>query len=188
MKLNCTATPADFRLRNFHQLIRDPIRRLLPAKYAGLALSMIAFPVLERWIRGKVGIRDLPLRDYAHTKFYAELAVQFPSLLDPTDGSFLHVGQAFWQAFRNGILHQTTFSRKPTKVSDVELLPVFCAFGPRTAVPIVTVHSTRTFILNPYGFAESVLSIVENDFSAYQAADPKYHKLMFIAGETIFAL
>ena len=169
-------------------MIRDPIRRLLSAKYAGLALSMIAFPVLERWTRGKVGIGHLQLKDDALIKFNAELATQFPSLRDPSDGSFLHVAQAFWQAFRNGILHQTTFSRKPTRVSGVELLPVFCAFGPRTAVPIVTVHSTRTFILNPYGFAEAVLSIVENDFGAYQAADPKYHKLAFIAGETIFAL
>jgi hypothetical protein len=105
----------DFQLRNFRQWIRAPIRRLLPTKHAGFALAMIAFPVLERWIRGKVGIRDLPLKGNAQNRFCAELGAQFQSLRDPADGSFPHVAHAFWQAFRNGILHQTTFRESRSK-------------------------------------------------------------------------
>ncbi len=185
----CTmSATTDLDLRNFHQWIRAPIRKLLPTKHAGFALAMIAFPVLERWIRGKVGIRDLPLRNNALDRFSAELAAQFESLRDPANGSFPHAAHAFWQAFRNGILHQATFSRKPIKVSGVEALPVFCAFVPRTGVPIITKHSPRTFILDPYAFAEAVLSIVEEDFTAYKAAEPKHHRLAITIGSTTFAL
>lgn len=178
----------DLDLRNFHQWIRAPIRKLLPTKHAGFALAMIAFPVLERWTRGKVGIKSRLLKGPAGDRFYAELAVQFQSLRDPADGTFPHLAHAFWQAFRNGILHQTTFSRTPIKVLGVETLPVFCAFVPRTGVPILTTHSTRTFILDPYAFAEAVVSIVEKDFSAYKAAEPKHHRLAITIGSTTFAL
>jgi hypothetical protein len=178
----------DPQLRNFHQWIRAPIRKLLSTRQAGFALAMIAFPVLERWTRGKVRIGSSSLRGTAHDRFCAELAVQFQSLRDPADGSFPHVAHAFWQAFRNGILHQTTFSRTPIKVFGGEALPVFCAFGRRTCVPIVTLHSTRTFILDPYAFAEAVVSIVEKDFSVYKAAEPKHHRLTITIGSTTFAL
>ncbi len=179
---------ANFQIRNFQQSIRDPIRRLSRYKHAGFALAMVAFPVLERWIRGKIGIGGLQLKDSAGDKFYAELAARFPALRDPADGAFPHVARVFWQAFRNGIVHQATFSTKPVKVSGVEVLPVFCAFVARTGVPIVTIPSTRNFILDPYSFAEGVLVIVEKDFGAYEAADPQHHTLAFTIGATTFAL
>lgn len=184
MTIDPMSAAPDYQLRTFHQRFRSPIRKLMPMRHSGFALAMIAFPVLERWIRGRVGIGSRVLRGKDGDKFYDELIVQFESLCDPPDGSFPHVAHAFWQAFRNGILHQTTFSRKPIEVLGVTALPVFCAFIPRTGVPIITTHSTRTFILDPYAFAEAVLAIVEEDFSAYKAAEPKHHRLAITVGKT----
>ena len=182
------SAPTDYHLKSFHQRFRSPIRKLMPMRHADFALAMIAFPILERWIRGKTGIGSCALRGKVGDKFYDELIAQFESLRDPPDGSFPRVAQAFWQAFRNGILHQTTFSRKPIEVLGITALPVFCAFVPRTGVPIIATHSTRTFILDPYAFAEAVLAILEKDFSAYQAAEPKHHRLALAVGTTTLGL
>ena len=119
------SAPTDYHLKSFHQRFRSPIRKLMPMRHADFALAMIAFPILERWIRGKTGIGSCALRGKVGDKFYDELIAQFESLRDPPDGSFPRVAQAFWQAFRNGILHQTTFSRKPIEVLGITALPVF---------------------------------------------------------------
>ena len=179
--------PTEFQLRNFHQWIRDPIRRLSRQRHTGFAVAMIAFPVLERWLRGKVGIKDRPLRNSEGGQFYAALAVQFPVLRDPADGSFPHVAESFWQAFRNGILHQVAFSTKPIKAR-VNTQPLFCAFVERSATLIVLTYSPPTFLLNPHAFAQAVLSIIEADFRSYETADPEHHKLAFTIRRTTLAL
>jgi hypothetical protein len=164
------STASNPHLDNFHKWIRDPINSLSRQKHCGFAMAMIAFPVLERWIRGKVGIKDRQLKGKDGERFYKELAIQFGALRDPEDGSFPHVAKAFWQAFRNGILHQVTFSTKPIKRRVNEQL-VSCAFVGLSGKPIVTEYSPPAFALDPYAFAEAVLSIVEKDFGAYEAAE-----------------
>jgi hypothetical protein len=176
--------PTEFQLRNFQQWIRDPIRRLSRQRHTGFSVAMITFPVLERWLRGKVGIKGRRLRGSDADQFYAELAVQFPVLRDPADGSFPHAAESFWQAFRNGILHQVAFSTKPIKAR-VNTQPPFCAFVERSAAPIVPTYSPPTFLLNPHAFAQAVLSIIEADFRSYEAADPEHHKLPFTTGRIV---
>jgi hypothetical protein len=181
------AVSTDLQFRNFHRWIRNPIRRLSRQKDTGFAVAMITFPVLERWIRGKVGIKSRPLQGTDGDQFYAELAVQFEALHDPADGCFVGVAETFWQAFRNGILHQVTFSTKPIR-AQVKAQPVFCAFVERSGVPIVTKHSPPSFLLDPYAFAEVTLSIIEKDFSHYKGADPQHHSLAIAIGSMTFAL
>ena len=177
----------DFQRTNFNRWIRDPICNLSRQKHTGFAVAMIAFPILERWIRGRIGIKDRPLRDSDGDQFYGELAAQFPALRDPADGSFPHAAKSFWQAFRNGILHQVAFSTKPIK-AHVNMQPLFCAFLEQLTVPIVLTSPPPTFLLNPHAFAQAVLSIIEADFSSYESADPEHHKLAFSIGRTTFAL
>jgi len=177
----------DPQLRNFHQWIRAPVRKLLSTRHAGFSLAMIAFPVLERWTRGKVGIGSLPLQGIARVRFCAELAVQFSHYVIQSTAHFRMCAR-FLASFPNRDSSPNYFSRMPIKVFGAEPLPVFCAFGPRTRVPIVTLRSTRTFILDPYAFAEAVVSIVEKDFSVYKAAEPKHHHLAITIGSTTFAL
>ena len=169
-------------LKNFHQWIRDPIKLLSQQKHNGFAVSMIAFPVLERWIRGKVGIKNRRLREDDGERFYNELAIQFGALRDPEDGSFPNVAKAFWELFRHGILHQATFSTKPIKIC-IDEKWVSCAFV-ELGVPIVTQHPPPSFQLDPYSFAKTVLSIVERDFNFYEAADPDHHNLATVANDT----
>ena len=70
---------------------------------------MIAFPVLERWLRGKVGIKDRELKGTDGERFYGELVTQFQALRDPEACSFPRVAKHFWQTFRHGILSSSHF-------------------------------------------------------------------------------
>ena len=71
---------------------------------------MISFPVLERLVRGKSNAADNRLSK--ESRFWEALTDCFPELRDPPSGTFQNVAQVFWQGFRNGILHQATFSTK----------------------------------------------------------------------------
>src|SRR5439155_550305 len=150
----------DPQLRNFHQWIRAPVRKLLSTRHAGFSLAMIAFPVLERWTRGKVGIGSLPLQGIARVRFCAELAVQFSHCVIQSTAHFRMCAR-FLASFPNRDSSPNYFSRMPIKVFGAESLPVYWAFVRRTRVPIVTLRSTRPFILDPYAFHEAVESIVD---------------------------
>lgn len=179
------STPTPLHLKNFHRWIRDPVRRISRQNHTGFAVAMIAFPVLERWIRGKVGIGSSQLKGEPGEKFYTELAVQFEALRDPAGACSQNVARAFWKAFRHGIFHQATFSREPLKKP---LPPAFCLFGPRSGQPIDTKISPLTFIVDPGAFAERVISIIESDFASYEAGDPKHHRLALTVGSITFAV
>lgn len=167
----------DTDLRNFRRWIRDPVQRLLKQKHAEFALAMISFPVLERLVRGKSGTSDNPINQ----PFYLALTDCFTELRDPPSGKFLHVGQVFWQGFRNGILHQATFSTKPVTVQKKEQPPASCVFRPRSGIAIEVRESKRVIIVDPFAFSKSVLELVESDFGSYRMAETIRHDLAFPA-------
>ena len=158
-------------LRNFRSWIRDPVRRLLKLKHGGFALAMVSFPVLERLLRGKSGIADNPLKEPHSAPFFNALVDYFPVLRDPPSGKFLDVASVFWQGFRNGILHQATFSTKRVKVHKCERPPAFCFFEPRSGVAIKVSTTKPVICVDPFAFSEAVMELVEADFESYKKAE-----------------
>src|SRR6266545_5128779 len=168
-------------LRNFRRWIRDPVQCLLKQKHAGFALAMISFPVLERLVRGKSGASD----SQTNQPFYSALTNCFSALRDPPSGKFRYVAQVFWQGFRNGILHQATFSTKPAKVQGNEQPAAFCVFHPESGIAIEVRDSKRVIIVDPFAFSESVLELIESDFDSYRKAEQVRHDLAFEHGPWI---
>ena len=72
------------------------LESLYPQTDAGFAITMIAFPRLERYLRQKV---QLTPKDSLSSAFYDELYGLFPELQSAVKVS------EFWQIYRNGILH-----------------------------------------------------------------------------------
>ena len=178
------AKATNMNLKNFRLWIRDPVRRLLKQKHAGFALAMISFPVLERLVRGKSGMSDRPIRDGC--PFYSELAKCFPELRDPPSGTFPFVSQLFWQGFRNGILHQATFSKNQIKKGKERA--AFCLFEPGAGVAIKVRDLKRVIVVDPFPFSESVLELIEADFESYEKADYVHHDLAFQHGSRIVSI
>ncbi|MGB8168088.1 MAG: hypothetical protein WCF18_11395 [Chthoniobacteraceae bacterium] len=180
------AEATDMNLRNFRLWIRDPVCRLLKQKDAGFALAMISFPVLERLLRGKSGVSDNPLRGDYSEPFYTALTNCFPSLQDPPSGTFRHVAQLFWQGFRNGILHQATFSKNP--IMKGKERAAFCVFEPGAGIAIEVRDLKRVIVVDPFPFSESVLELIEEDFDSYEKADYDHHDLAFQVGSRIVSI
>lgn len=153
----------------FTQRFREPIEILIDKEHTGFALMMITLPLLERLLRGRCNIRDRNLS----SAFYGELHKVFPALGDGEGAG------AFWQAFRNGILHQATFSLKSREVQFSGCVG-FTALPPGT--PIVLRRSTGHFfcLVDPVAFARSVLDEVENDLQTFQDAEPDMHPIAFV--------
>lgn len=178
----------DMNHRDFGRWIRDPVRRLLKQKHAGFALAMISFPVLERLLRGKSGVAGNPLKDDYSARFYLALTDCFPELRDPPSGTFRHVAQVFWNGFRNGILHQATFSTKQITVKRNQQPSAWCVFQLKTGVAIKVSYSKRIIAVDPFAFSEVVLSLIESDFESYRKADYTNHPLAFQAGSLLVGI
>ena len=176
-------------LKNFQRWVRDPVRRLLKQKYTGFALSMISFPVLERLVRGKSGIGDKPFsKEPCASQFYSALTDYFPALHDPPSGTFQNVAKVFWQGFRNGILHQATFSTKRITVEEKEQPMAFCCFKLKTGIAIRVNDSKKAIVVDPFAFSKSVVELIETDFESYRKADYIHHDLALQDGSLIMSI
>src|SRR5260370_33667137 len=92
-------------VHNFKYWYSDILNRLYANGNAGFVILMIAFPLLERYLREKSGVHEAYLTD----PFYDELRRVFPVLPDNA------VAGQFWQVYRNGLLHQVTLSQQNRK-------------------------------------------------------------------------
>ena len=171
-------------LRNFRRWIRDPVQCLLKQKHAGFALAMISFPVLERLVRGKSGASD----SQTNQPFYSALTNCFRALRDPPSGKFPYVAQVFWQGFRNGIVHQASFSGKPATVQGNAQRAAFCVFHPGSGIAIEVRDLKRVIIVDPFAFSETVLELIESDFDSYRKAEQVRDDLAFEHGPWIVSI
>ena len=67
---------------------------------AGFIFALVAFPLLERYIRNK---SSCPEGEKLKPQFFAELGQMFSEILGKEN--------AFWDCYRNGLLHQVTFPK-----------------------------------------------------------------------------
>lgn len=148
----------------FEQWWARPIEDLVKDERNGFAVLALTFPVLERYLREKSKTAEGKLRD----PFYRELSnvvpelAPLPSPLQPSD---------FWHAYRNGLLHQATFSMQKENGT-----PVPGAWIKPWQSDVVGYDSAEgCFCINPAKFSERVLQRIRGDFSTFLGASSANH-------------
>lgn len=160
----------------FRRRFKEPIELLITHKHSGFALMMVTLPLLERLLRGRSHLGDDRLDD----SFYTELFKVFPVLQD------VKGAEALWQSFRNGILHQATFSLKRMRESadfsgivGLEQLSGSAVALQRSGDPEHIVC-----MVDPIAFARAVLAEVESDLETFQGAEPDKHPMAFVPNQS----
>jgi hypothetical protein len=138
---------------NFKAWYVDVLNGLYPLRDAGFVILMIAFPLLERYLRQKL---QLPPQAILQDSFYDELTKLLPQLPDRT------TAKNFWQVYRNGILHEVTLSRQNRSGSQ---MPVGWLSHDK---PIVSIESDGSFWIHPVLFSQHVVQTIEADFSVFE--------------------
>ena len=141
---------------NFKAWYADILTSLYPRREAGFAILMIAFPLLERYLRQKL---QLPAQATLNNSFYDELIQLFPQLQDRT------TAKKFWHVYRNGILHEVTLSKINRRGN---LMPVG-SLSHNNA--IVSIESDGRFFIHPVLFSQHVVQTIENDFTVFERTD-----------------
>jgi hypothetical protein len=147
--------PLSVEVGNFRSWFVEVLTGLYEQPNAGFAILMIAFPILERYLRQKVRIASgVDLDDRA----YDELARLFPELRDKDSA------RRVWHVFRHGILHQTTFSSRTKRG---KALPAGVLSH---EVARLEIDANGTLLVNAVDFSKRVIEIVEADFATYVGA------------------
>jgi hypothetical protein len=138
---------------NFESWFRKPLELLFPDRDSGFAILLIAFPLLERYLRQKTGLTpDQNLSD----AFFDELLKLFPIL-----GSRVTATQ-FWKIYRNGLLHVITLSRQTRGGTQ---LPVGWLSHDK---PLISIETDGSIWINPVDFARRVVEVIESDFATFE--------------------
>jgi len=114
---------------------------------------MVAFPLLERYLREKSGVHEGEKND----SFYKELVSVFPELTSQ------NYARHFWQVYRNGLLHQVTVSQKNKK--GIKMPDGWVS----NDVAVVSKDSNGDFWVHPSKFAKRVIDTIEKDFATFEA-------------------
>jgi len=142
------------RLENFKSWYKDVLTRLFPDRDAGFVILMTVFPLLERYLRQKVKLGNkAPLND----RFYDQLVNCFPELANKDNA------KNFWQVYRNGLLHEVTLSTENRKGRG---MPTGWISHDKSSIDI---EQDGSFFVNPVDFAKRVLTLIEDDFSTFEA-------------------
>jgi hypothetical protein len=140
-------------LANFREWYVAVLESLYPQRTAGFAVMMIAFPLLERYLRQKSG---LPAQANLNDSFYDELIELFPELMQRA------TAKQFWQVYRNGLLHEVTMSVQDRKRNKMP------AGSLTQDVLGLSRESDGSFFVHPVDFARRVVECIEGDFSTFE--------------------
>jgi len=150
---------------NFKAWFKDILEGFYSNRNAGFVILMVAFPLLERYLREKSGIHEGSYND----NFYKELAVIFPELRYAQDA------KDFWQVYRNGLLHQGTLSQKNR--SGIKMPDAWVSNDSMAAVS----KNGTDFWVHPANFARHVIDIIEKDFPTFEGRHSTAHPLPTIS-------
>ena len=152
---------------NFDAWFVNVLESLYPRREAGFVILMIAFPLLERYLRQRVG---LPAEDdRLNSQFFDELRKLFPKLCDREQA------RDFWQVYRNGLLHQGTFSQQG----------VTCGLASHDIAETISIDQNGNFCVHPVLFAKQVLGQIVNDFATFEGASTPAPALSIVGSRQI---
>jgi hypothetical protein len=138
--------------QNFEAWFPAIIEPLYDIRAAGFAIAMITFPLFERYIRQKVGLRG---DETVNEHFLAELIRLIPGLTDVSHARY------FWTACRHGLLHQATVQIQTSKGQP---LPRFALTHD---IAQVFEENQGVFLVHPVLFAKRTIELIRADFATY---------------------
>jgi hypothetical protein len=156
---------------NFKQWYKNILESLYKNRDAGFILLIITFPLLERYLREKSGIYQGKLNDN-NDKFYCELLNLFRELNDKNNA------KSFWDAYRNGLLHQVTISLK----NNNNMIPPKWKISHDTN-KVLYQDPNGDFFIQPVEFTKNVIKVIENDFPTFEGKHSNDHPLPRIKQE-----
>jgi len=139
-------------LNNFKSWYIATLEKLYPHRDAGFPILMVAFPLLERYLRKKAKL--LP-KDKLSELFYRELGQLFPALSD------ISKAKTFWQVYRNGLLHEVTLSRQSR---GGRKKPIGWVSHDK---PMISIED-GIFCVHPVDFTRKVVESIQNDFDTFE--------------------
>jgi hypothetical protein len=144
-------------LENFENWFAGTLESLYQSyekdRHSGFIIVLVAFPLLERYLRQKAGLT--PQNDLSD-KFYNEMLKMFPML------SSQQKAKDFWSIYRNGLLHQVTFSDK-TKKGD----PLAYGRLSHAKSDAIFFHVDDSSCIHPVLFAKQVIEEIRNNFPIF---------------------
>ncbi len=155
-------------IQNFKRWYSDILDGLYANGDAGFVILMVAFPLLERYLREKSGVHEQDLTD----AFYDELRRVFPVLPDNT------VARQFWQVYRNGLLHQVTLSQQNRR--GVQMPDGWLSGN----VASLTIDAAGDFWVHPAEFAKTVILTIDGDFTTFDGQHSVNHPFPVIHATT----
>ena len=146
---------------NFHKWFVSPLEALNEDEHAAFVVLMVAFPLLERYLREKSGVGEGALTDHFYDKFYK--IIRAPSRDRVPD---------LWHSYRNGLLHQATFSKKKR---NGRVMP---ASFITSAVSLIEYDSDNgSFYVNPKTFSEKIITEIQDNFDVFEGMSSENHPL-----------
>lgn len=131
---------------NFELWFGKPLSKLMDDEHSGFAVVMVAFPILERYLRATSGAEP------NSPQFNQALLGVLPELQDKKSANH------FWAIYRHGILHNVALSRETHGLSSIK--------------PIIEIWPNGKVWMNPKRFAERVLDTIRNDFTRFERGVP----------------
>jgi hypothetical protein len=151
---------------DFRRWFVDSLAPLRNNGDAGFIFVMVAFPLLERYLRNKSGTAE---GESLGTDFFDLLGEVLPDIVNKRND--------FWQCYRNGLLHQVAFPKakpmwdKKNKARIWVDLPPSGISG-HDERPVYFHQQWGAFILNPIAFFDHVTKTILDNFAVYEGQDP----------------
>jgi hypothetical protein len=123
----------------FARWFKNPIESLQKNIDCGIILMMISFPLIERYLRTKSGLKY----QSKYTKsFYEEFHLIFNEIS-------VNESKLFWIAYRHGLLHQATMNNSQ----------ITCSLS-RSVEKIIYYEDKNLFLVNPFIFSKKVIDTI----------------------------
>jgi hypothetical protein len=147
----------------FDNWFAEPLMTLNAQPHGAFAVLMIALPLTERYLREKSGCHESDL----DARFYVEFVKLFPTLT--TD-----LAKKFWHCYRNGLLHQATFSLQNRK--GVMMPQAWISSNlPGTSATTNYDDANDVFVLLPKEYSEEIVRLIRADFQTFLGTGSPYH-------------
>ena len=152
---------------DFRKWYVDSLAPLRDKGDAGFIFTMVAFPLLERYLRNK---SECPEGSDLSPKFFDNIAEIFPDIAVKR--------REFWQCYRNGLLHQATFPRERWKKRDgIWVMLPSAALSGHDERPVYFDDRVGGFFLNPISFFDHVVAEILANFGTYEEVDSARNRL-----------
>lgn len=136
---------------------------------AGFPIMLIALPILERYLREVSGNAEDNLDD----DFYRSLIEILPEVRS------IDQAKLFWHTYRNGLLHQLTFSLRDRKGKAMP--PACITFDQEVAIVVL---DQGQFSVNPILFSQRVTAEILDNYEQMAGNQSPNHPKPFVFNPT----